>query len=471
MRFNTVIRTHLFVCFLLSLALTALGQSGSVGYAPNQTGSPKREEAPLDRLRREGAEAQRSGRFADAEKLYMSALEEAEKLGDADSKLALVLRGVSLLYSRKGDEQGAIAFGERALAVDERAFGPNHPLVAEDLTSLARLYSNAHKLADAEKCYQRALEIEANAAEMDGFHRLGVIQSAAMFYQIQKSYAEAEALRKRALDMAQASPQRNGLDIALLRRDLAFVYRAEGKQEEADELLSTPLPPDAATKKVGRDPDISSPMIDRMRAEDYKVAGKYADAEAYYNRAITTLEKTPGPSAAFVLSQALDSLANLYHAQHRDSEAEQLFLRAVGLREKSAGPKRLDLARVLSHPYELLNFYRKQGRLSEMEPIYKRILEIQEALLGPRDEAVGWTLADLAHLYREEGKYEDAVAIYARVVQINETNLAPDDRRLANVFEDYAGLLQAVQRDAEASEFRTRAEQIQNRKPVQTRNN
>ena len=47
----------------------------------------------------------------------------------------------------------------RALDIDERSFGPDHPNVAIRLNNLARLLQDTHRLADAEPLMRRMLEI------------------------------------------------------------------------------------------------------------------------------------------------------------------------------------------------------------------------------------------------------------------------------------------------------------------------
>jgi hypothetical protein len=46
------------------------------------------------------------------------------------------------------------------LAIEEKAFGPNHPDVAASLNNLALLYRRQTKYADAELMYKRSLAIE-----------------------------------------------------------------------------------------------------------------------------------------------------------------------------------------------------------------------------------------------------------------------------------------------------------------------
>ena len=48
----------------------------------------------------------------------------------------------------------------RALAIDEKSFGPEHPDVALSLNNLATLLYAANRHAEAEPLYRRALAID-----------------------------------------------------------------------------------------------------------------------------------------------------------------------------------------------------------------------------------------------------------------------------------------------------------------------
>jgi Tetratricopeptide repeat len=47
----------------------------------------------------------------------------------------------------------------RALAIDEKSLGPDHPNVARDLNNLARLLKDTNHLSEAEALMRRALAI------------------------------------------------------------------------------------------------------------------------------------------------------------------------------------------------------------------------------------------------------------------------------------------------------------------------
>jgi tetratricopeptide (TPR) repeat protein len=63
----------------------------------------------------------------------------------------------------KGDYAGAEPLYRRALAIDEKALGPDHPHVAIDLNNLAAFLQAKGDYAAAEPLYRRALAIDEKA--------------------------------------------------------------------------------------------------------------------------------------------------------------------------------------------------------------------------------------------------------------------------------------------------------------------
>jgi hypothetical protein len=153
------------------------------------------------------------------------------------------------------------------------------------------------------------------------------------------------------------------------------------------------------------------------------------------------------------LSGALEGLGEVCHRQGRDAEAEQLFLRALSLREKTAADGVSAALHMLSSPFTLQNFFRDQKRLSEMEPVYQRAIKLQEKYLDPHDPSLGLTWYHYATLYVDEGKLEGALLI-------TENDFGKTDRRLLPILEDYSGALLRLGRAQEARTLETRAAAI-----------
>ncbi len=71
--------------------------------------------------------------------------------------MATNLNDLAGLYEAQGHYAEAEPLYKRALAIYEKALGPEHPHVAASLTGLAALYDAQGHYAEAEPLYQRAL--------------------------------------------------------------------------------------------------------------------------------------------------------------------------------------------------------------------------------------------------------------------------------------------------------------------------
>ena len=88
------------------------------------------------------------------------------------------------------------------------------------------------------------------------------------------------------------------------------------------------------------------------------------------------------------------------------------------LREKTLGPRHLEVARCLALLGELSW---EEGKYTRAESLVQRELEIQEAARGPNHPAVASSLYSLARVYREQGAYEQAESLLRRSLRIRET--------------------------------------------------
>jgi tetratricopeptide (TPR) repeat protein len=73
------------------------------------------------------------------------------------------------------------------------------------------------------------------------------------------------------------------------------------------------------------------------------------------------------------VATSLDNLANLYYAQGKYAEAEPLYQRALGIREKALGPEHPNVATVLENYAVLLRQTGRESHATEMEARAKAI--------------------------------------------------------------------------------------------------
>ena len=123
-----------------------------------QTGDP-----PWETYNQAGRDAYEQGNYAEAEKQWVAALQEAEKFGPEDSRLATSLNSLANLYWDQGKYGEAEPLFKRALAIREKALGPEHSDVATTLKDLAILYLDQLRYGEAEPLFKRSLEITEKA--------------------------------------------------------------------------------------------------------------------------------------------------------------------------------------------------------------------------------------------------------------------------------------------------------------------
>ena len=99
------------------------------------------------------------GMYSPAEPLYRRALEVQERtLGSEHPDTLRGLNNLALVLMQEGDYAGAEPLYRRALEASERVLGPEHPATLTSVNNLAGLLNNKGDYAGAEPLYRRAME-------------------------------------------------------------------------------------------------------------------------------------------------------------------------------------------------------------------------------------------------------------------------------------------------------------------------
>jgi tetratricopeptide (TPR) repeat protein len=106
------------------------------------------------------------------------------------------LAALLLATNRLGEAEPIM---RRALAIDEKSLGPDHPRVATGLNNLAELLRATNRLAEAEPLYQRALAIDEKSFGPDHPDVATCLNSLVALLQNTNRLAEAEPIMRRAL--------------------------------------------------------------------------------------------------------------------------------------------------------------------------------------------------------------------------------------------------------------------------------
>ncbi|HEY9731223.1 MAG TPA: tetratricopeptide repeat protein [Drouetiella sp.] len=112
-----------------------------------------------ERYNLSGQQAMSSGRSADAEQAFRLALQEAEKIGAHDPKVAISCVNLANCLRQQGRFAESEELYKKAITVKERAFGPLHKELIPVLENYAKMLRAAGRSAEADKMDQKAKAI------------------------------------------------------------------------------------------------------------------------------------------------------------------------------------------------------------------------------------------------------------------------------------------------------------------------
>jgi tetratricopeptide (TPR) repeat protein len=134
---------------------------------------------------------------------------------------ARLMSDLGLLLKTKALHAEAESLYRRALAIDEAAYGPEHPKVAIRLNNLAQLLQATNRLAEAEPLMRRALAIDEAAYGPKHPNVAIRLNNLAQLLQATNRLAKAEPLSRRMVGIVLDFTRRTGHEHPHLRTALA----------------------------------------------------------------------------------------------------------------------------------------------------------------------------------------------------------------------------------------------------------
>ncbi len=389
--------------------------------------------------------------YAEAEPLFRRALAIDEKSYGLDHpNVAIDLNNFALLLKATNRLAEAEPLYRRALAIDEQSYGLDHPKVATNLNNLAGLLQTTNRLAEAEPLMRRALVIDEKSYGPDHPDVARDLNNLALLLHDTNRLAEAEPPMRRALAIFEKSYSPDHPKVATCLNNLAQLLQATNRLAEAEPLFRRALAIDE--QSYGLDHPKVATRLNNL-AQLLRDTNRLAEAEPLMRRALAISEKSYGRDHPNVATN-LNNLAQLLQATNRLAEAEPLMRRALAISEKSYGPDHPNVASSLNNLAQLLQ---ATNRLAEAEPLMRRALAIFEKSYGPDHPKVASGLNNLAALLRDTNRLAEAEPLMCCALAIDERSYGLNHPNVAIGLNNLAQLLQARNRLAEAEPLMRRA--------------
>jgi tetratricopeptide (TPR) repeat protein len=216
--------------------------------------------------------------------------------------------------------------GEQALKLAELIHGPDDPLIANTLASLAMAYDGMAKYGRAEELLLRAVAIREKSGGADpdlgrALNNLGLV------YAHQEKYVEAEEAYTRAEAIWDKRPGPRSEEIATVLNNRASLLEEQGDFEAAEPLYARSMEILQALR--ADDPRIAVALNNRAHVKMQR--GDDEGARALYEQSLALLERTVGSVHPHVAA-VCHNLARLDERMKRPKAAESPARRACAKR-------------------------------------------------------------------------------------------------------------------------------------------
>ncbi|GIG67971.1 tetratricopeptide repeat protein [Phytomonospora endophytica] len=306
-------------------------------------------------------------------------------------------------------------------AVSDPAVGPpDHISWLHDRA--ATYLQETGQLAAARLLFERALRLNEAAYGPEHAEVGLTLANLGIVMRMQADHDEAAAVLERAVRVTGTAFGRDSADVMYPVSQLGLVMSEVGRFTDAKFLQEWALR--NAEKNFGPDHPTTAVRLTNLAGVLHDLGDGHA-AHTMYQRALRIEETAYGPDSAEA-GDTLNNLGLLLKDMGRRSESVNALERALAIAERTRGPRHADVAATLNN-LGLLSV--EQGFPSKAIPRLERALAIGEAVFGRTHPQVGLTLHNLAVARAETGHREEARRLMARAIAIFETAYGTEHRQ------------------------------------------
>jgi len=267
------------------------------------------------------------GDYSNAESLYKTAIEQAEKRSGKESRnTAHPLTSLGELYVRLGEFAKAESSCHRSLEISDKTSTGDKTEAARSLACLGDLYQAIGDFPKAEQFYKRSIDDTGNTDPEFAF----IIQRLAQIYYLTDDYPKAVPLYEQSLEIIRKALGNEHPHVVPILHDLGLCYWRLGDESRSISLLKQSL--QIAEKTLGKNsPDDIYPLNSLARLYTYN--GEYATAEPLIKRAIEITEKIYGKNHHELVDK-LYTLALIKFSEGKSNDAWEQLLRLNTIDDK-----------------------------------------------------------------------------------------------------------------------------------------
>ncbi len=343
--------------------------------------------------------------------------------GPEDPSVAFSLNALGAVLDRLRDPEAAATMHRRALAIREKAFGPEDPVVAESLTNLGAALTGTGNDAQALELYERGLAIREKALPPDDPDLAVTRHNLAEMLAARAEFTRARSLFELSLPVFEKSPTL-AVHVPSFLVSLGRVLDELGATSESSVLFDRAI---AIAEQRLTENDLSLAETLLGCGNHFWHRGEYAKARRLLERSQAIREKLLAPDDPGV-ALGLTSLGVVAMATYDHATSRRYYEKALAIYEKALGPDHFIVAIVAGNlGHEVM----ESGDLATARALWERGLAINEKTFGPRNPRVASDLTNLAKVQIRLGDFAATRALSERAISIREEAFGPRHHEVA----------------------------------------
>ncbi|RDL39896.1 uncharacterized protein BP5553_04236 [Venustampulla echinocandica] len=364
----------------------------------------------------------REGLYSEAVALYQQALSGyATGKGLDQTDTLKIYEDLAMVLRNQGSHEAAIEYYHKALVGYEKQYGPNSFQSLKPLVHLADTYRNQGLYEKTLPLYQKALEGNEKQFGIDHLNTLENMVNLAINLRNLGRYADAEHLFSKALHGIEKILGEGHLDTLRTMMNFAINHHKMGNYTEAEVLYHTVL--EGRERVLGLDHHYTWRTVECL-ADLLWLQGKQDEAERLAQRAMRgsrrqSWNKTRHTQRASERSPERNQLQRLAPPPRLRSEPilthsiddkifpdmEALFLRALHRDQVNLRGNHADMLDTMT---TLANVYVAQNRYNEAENLFTQVLEVAKSRYGLEHRDCARLILSLNELNELQGKEYDS---------------------------------------------------------------
>ena len=373
---------------------------------------------------------------------FSATLDDVRSYGAAASK-----------YYQEGNYPKALEFYTKALNIEEKVLGKDHPYTATAYGNIGAIYDKMSNYSKALEFYMKALNISEEKLGKDHPNTTIIYNSIGSAYRNIGNYPRALDFYTKALKTREKILGKDHPDTASSYNNIGSVYDNMGDYPKALEFYTKAL--DIQEKVLGKDHPKTAISYNNIGSV-YSDMGDYPKALEFLTKTLNIDEKVFGKDHPDTAT-SYNNIGLVYDNMGDYSKALEFLTKALNIREKALDKDHPDTAVSYNN---IGSVYSDMGDYSKALEFYTKALDIEEKVLGKDHPKTASSYNNIGLVYNSMSDYSKALEFFTKALNIAEKVFGKDHPNTANSYNSIGGIYHSIGDYPKALEFCIKAKNI-----------